>query len=392
MNIIEKPKISIVFFSPPSGRGWKGARLAQLISSLKAAGMFNAFYGFSLETCGNESAESGMNFSATAINAYRVVNKLSSLFGFSDLARVVGYHLLGKAFLSKVLNDGSDIVLMQLWPSFLVDALKKAGKRVILEADMAHPRYVSRVMAEEYRELGGVPQKYWAPFNTEKYVADAEKSISAADKIICFSEFSRDSFLAEGVEISKLVVIPPISSISFKRSSTTKEFAFLSCGKLTVRKGTHHLLECWREANIRNAKLILIGKIQPDLKIYLKTVPPINNVIFLGEVDALSIYEKFNGVGILLSLAEGLPRAILEQMARSMPVIVSPAAAGKIVKDGVGGFVVDPHDKARIVTLMRQLNDDRQKTTQMGGLAQEALRDSAARFYPDVIIDVAMSI
>lgn len=82
------------------------------------------------------------------------------------------------------------------------------------------------------------------------------------------------------------------------------------------------------------------------------------DVIFLGHCERIAELLFVSDVGVLSSLGEGLPNAVLEYMAAGRPVVATDAGGTReLVVDHRTGFLVAPHDDgamaARIVTLLR---------------------------------------
>jgi glycosyltransferase involved in cell wall biosynthesis len=75
------------------------------------------------------------------------------------------------------------------------------------------------------------------------------------------------------------------------------------------------------------------------------------------------------------SLSEGLPVALLEAMARGLPIVVSRVGGvPEIVTDGVDAVLVEPGDPAELASRLGDLAEDRQRRRELGEAATERAR------------------
>ena len=69
---------------------------------------------------------------------------------------------------------------------------------------------------------------------------------------------------------------------------------------------------------------------------------------------------------MLPSDGEGFGLVFLEAMRAGKACVSGPGAPAEIVQDGVGGFVVAPHDTARLVEVVARLFDNRDLRERLG--------------------------
>jgi glycosyltransferase involved in cell wall biosynthesis len=83
------------------------------------------------------------------------------------------------------------------------------------------------------------------------------------------------------------------------------------------------------------------------------------NFIFLGRRSDIPDVLASSDIGVLPSMAEGLPNAVLEYMAAGLPTVVSRVGGNpELVQDGVTGLLVPPQDpEALAAALLRLLRD-----------------------------------
>jgi glycosyltransferase involved in cell wall biosynthesis len=149
----------------------------------------------------------------------------------------------------------------------------------------------------------------------------------------------------------------------------------LFVGRVGISKGAHLLLNAWSRAGIVG-RLVLLGEMEPMIPKYCGDHLKRPDVVYLPYTsDPAPVYRSAD-VFALPTLTEGSPLVCYEAMANGLPLVVSPAAAGDIVRHGQEGFVVEPHDQAGWIATLRQLASDAELRRAQG----EAGRIRAAEF------------
>lgn len=211
------------------------------------------------------------------------------------------------------------------------------------------------ILSTEFRRLA-------LPFNypiTRESIASEQRQLEEADYIFSPSPMVAQSLRDVGVSASKII------AASFGHAGVKQDQGFkldycdgprfLFVGSVDIRKGAHLLLDYWHEAAIEGT-LVLLGKVSPEIAALLVERPELNkNVLFLGHQEkAHGIYSECE-VFCFPSLEEGGPLVTYEAAARGLPCLVSPMGAGAVVRDGVEGFVIDPHEKTAWVSAIRRM-------------------------------------
>ena len=140
----------------------------------------------------------------------------------------------------------------------------------ILERGSSHIEFQKKILIEEYNNLGikpNVPSKNMIDKELEEY--------NLADFICVPSEYVKETFIKNGIAESKIIKIPygvdlkEFSLIKNKRKNKNT-FRIISTGSISVRKGSHYLLEAFKCLNLPNSELIFIGDISGDFKQIIK--------------------------------------------------------------------------------------------------------------------------
>ena len=227
------------------------------------------------------------------------------------------------------------------------------------------------MLDESYRHLG-------LPTGHRITVADADEEsekLELCDYAFSPSPYVRDSLLAAGVPESKLLDTsfgwdPCQFHVSPDQSKHTKEPIFLFVANGTVRKGLGQLLTYWAAAAVRG-RLRIVGPIERSLADAYASELARPEVEHLPYRDQLADLYSEADVFVLASFEEGSPLVTYLALASGLPCLVSTAAAGGVVEDGVHGYVRDPYDEVGWVAAIRELADDADLRIRLGEAARE---------------------
>ncbi len=175
-------------------------------------------------------------------------------------------------------------------------------------------------------------------------------------KMICVSEGVKNSFIRQGVDKSKCVVVyngiaietvPKASPQDIRKTwgIADKDILIGAVGSLIKRKGIRDLIEATAIVAKRSEhplKCMIIGKGQEkgNLIEMVKRKNLDGRVIFTGfQSDAISYINALD-IFVLASKSEGLPRVILEAMLMERPVVASDViGSSELVVNGETGFL-----------------------------------------------------
>jgi glycosyltransferase involved in cell wall biosynthesis len=200
------------------------------------------------------------------------------------------------------------------------------------------------------------------------------QDLERADYILCSSLFVRDSMLYNGIPESKLAVLPYGADTStFKPAEdATGKPVFIAVGTLTLRKGTHYLLEAMRLVRRfhPDAQLYLVGGVHDDFKRLIRRwqgefthVPAASHAQLAGLLQESLAF-------VFPSCEEGFARVLSEAMAAGLPIVAThESGASTVVKDGEQGFIVPQRQPQALADRLVQLIEDPQLARRMGMLA-----------------------
>ncbi|MBN1817511.1 MAG: glycosyltransferase [Sedimentisphaerales bacterium] len=166
-----------------------------------------------------------------------------------------------------------------------------------------------------------------------------------------------------------------------RRSMQVPENAFVfgMVGRLAATKGVDYLIRAFAEAQreIPQAHLVLIGtgERQPYEQL-ASQCGCLAGMHFLGFREDVSKLYRGMDAFVLSSVAEGMPRAILEAMAAGTPCVATRVGGvPEIVVDGQTGILAEPADAASLArAMMKTARLDAKEKTAMVRRAMEMVR------------------
>ncbi len=286
----------------------------------------------------------------------------------------------------KLLSQIQEGDIAYLWPACSMEIFREIharGNTIVYERVNSHRRNSMRVLDEAYRRLG-------LPAGHRITVADADEEsekLELADYAFSPSPYVRNSLIGAGVPASKLLDTsygwdPKQFHVAPDPRGDKKEPVFLFVANGTVRKGLGQLLSYWAAAGVRG-RLRIVGPIERSLADAYATELARPDVEHLPYRAQLADLYRDADVFVLASFEEGSPLVTYLALAAGLPCLVSTAAAGGVVEDGVHGCVRDPYDEIGWVTAMRQLAEDSELRARLG----EAAREQSARFTWDRVAE-----
>jgi glycosyltransferase involved in cell wall biosynthesis len=238
------------------------------------------------------------------------------------------------------IHDKDKLDIVHCWPSGALETLKVArelGIKTVLERPSAHTAYVFKVTEDECKKLGiKIRSSHYAAFN-EKVLTHEESEFTAADKLLCPSEFVVKTFKAKGFQDSQLLrhqygYDPAIFSLPKPSSDKPDKspFAMVYAGDCFPLKGLHFALRAWVESQAsKTGKFLICGRFVPEYKMLLKDYLAHPTVEYLGHIRDVERVMRHSHALVLPSLAEGSALVTYEGRACGCVLLVSEAAGAK---------------------------------------------------------------
>jgi glycosyltransferase involved in cell wall biosynthesis len=194
-----------------------------------------------------------------------------------------------------------------------------------------------------------------------------------ADIVSVASGFVRDSVQRQDPR-KHVMVTPygfPVEEFQARQTPPPGPFTVLSVGVHSVRKGSHYLLEAWRRAGIRDARLRIIGPLRLSTSFLSGYTGLFEHVPYVPRAHLGAEYRAADLLAFP-TLCDGFGLVIQESMCCGTPVIATPCSGGpECITDGEDGWVVPARDMEALVDRFRTAAADRDRLFRMGQRARK---------------------
>lgn len=229
-----------------------------------------------------------------------------------------------------------------------------------------HHEYLASMRAEEGRRW---PQLAWKVVEEPAWkLRRKARELELASAVVAASRFTASS-LADRTGTKPLFVVPygfPVDAFPPKPPLADGPFTVLAVGSQSAPKGTHYLLEAWKRAGLRDARLRLVGPMRlPEdfvapYRALFEHVPHVPRAEIGGEYQAAHLLA-------FPTLGDGFGLVLQESMCSATPVLTTPCGGGpECVTDGVEGWIVPPRDVDALVDRLRFAAENRDELARMG--------------------------
>ena len=230
---------------------------------------------------------------------------------------------------AKKIGFDNDIVVS--WSSKSLEIFEKLDitKTIkILERGSTHALFQREILKEEYKILGLTEPKF---LNNADLIAKQLKEYDLADYISVPSQFVKKSFVDNGVNKEKIIVINyGIDENQFPKIEKIKKrdkFVVLYVGSTEVRKGIHYLLDAIKLLDEENIELHIVGEISE----FFKSILPTNKKIKLfGHIKQNDLYKYYNQADCLVqpAIEEGQSIVQIQSLFCGTPIIFTTNTGG----------------------------------------------------------------
>jgi glycosyltransferase involved in cell wall biosynthesis len=248
----------------------------------------------------------------------------------------------------------------------LIMAKNKGAKALHVQVDPGLSWYEMRRQAQ----LAYPEAEELAPMPSAEFTERISQEWQQADKVIVHSEHSRVALLAQGVDASRCVVIPPAFKSSIapvaRRPDPSRPFRVLFVGNHCLAKGYHVFVDAAQKSG-KGFEFISVGS-QTLKGSYLEEAS--RHVTILGPKSQSGVREQMERADVLVfpTLSDGFGLVQLEAMASGLPVIAT-ACCGEVVRHGLDGLIVPPRDSSAIVAALEELRADPDKYVRLSAAA-----------------------
>ncbi len=229
------------------------------------------------------------------------------------------------------------------WTDLAPEAIRKAkkfGSILILEGANSHILNASNILKYENKKYG-VSDPYYK--HKLKSVLETYKLY---DYVICPSKFVYNSFLENGFSEDKLVLIPygvDLEKFPAGKIKKDSKFRAIFVGSLQLRKGIQYMLQAWEELRLKNAELVVVGRVWPDTARIVDRYKNNPTIKFTGFDSNTSSHLRASDIFVFPTVEEGSALVTYEAMASGLPMVTT-FNSGTVARDGKEGFIIPIRD------------------------------------------------
>jgi glycosyltransferase involved in cell wall biosynthesis len=326
--------------------GGLGRHLAQVVEEHRAGGDLSGYYALSVRQSDPAGQQLELPWRPYVVN-YTPVR-------FSTAWKIyVGSEMFDRAVATRLKPgtsfhgfDGSSM------RTFL-RARRLRYERLEMEGGMSHILNVERLWKRAC-EMHPIEDNPLHPAQVRRFLAEYEM----AEVIWVSSEYSRQTFLAEGVPASKLrrrhLTIPERYRPSSERTNDGV-FRLLNTGFLSPAKGVPLLVEVFRRLPGR-AELTFVGNAwSRGMRRFMEKAQASDPRIRVVQGDPLPYLQRAD-VYVHPSFQEGFGYAPMEALRCGVPVIVTADTGMKEhVREGVNGYIVPTGNAEAILETLKSM-------------------------------------
>jgi glycosyltransferase involved in cell wall biosynthesis len=198
-----------------------------------------------------------------------------------------------------------------------------------------------------------------------------------ADLVIVNSTFTRDTYAAAGLDVSKVRIIPLGAPAVCKAgidsdSAAGRPLRVLWAGTFGIHKGAHYLLSAWRRlAAGQKAVLQIFGANNLPRGVTADLLPSIQ---LSPTIPRTALFERYRSADVLVfpSLCDGFGMVVTEAFAQGLPVITTTrAGAADLVRHGENGLIIPAGDVTALTEALEWCLTHRTELKAMRGAALE---------------------
>lgn len=292
---------------------------------------------------------------------------------------VYSYHDWCVARLLRRMTSRPDIV--HCWPLGALRTLRVArelGIKTVLERPNAHTRFAYRVVAQEHAKIGlPIPKAHTHEFNHRR-LAREELEYSAADQLICPSEFVAKTFREEGFPEQRITLHQYgydakefHSDNDRAKAGNDRPFTVLFAGRCEPRKGLHYALNAWHASGAAaSGRFLIAGSFVNGYEDFLKEQLAHPSVSRLGFTNDVAGVMRQSDVLVLPSVEEG--SALVTYEARGAGLILAVSASSGARCEHMHDSLV--HDTGDVAMLREHLSLLYEKADLRAQLRQASLQ------------------
>ena len=247
------------------------------------------------------------------------------------------------------------------------------GLFTVMEQTIAARAVERQLLGEEASFFPNWESNACQDLYADDYCSREQAEWCASDRIICGSDFVKDSIAMLKGPVDRCRVVPyGIQSDDIHapdRAARTGPLRVLTVGALGLRKGTPYILEAAKRLQGKaHFRLVGLADLHPDALSDLSRWCEVTGPVVRSDIGR---HYEWADLFLLPSICEGSATATYEALAWGLPVICTPNT-GSVVRNGIEGYIVPVRNPSAIVAALEILADPARRA-----IASSAARDRA---------------
>jgi len=254
----------------------------------------------------------------------------------------------------------------------------------------AHIREQARILQEEVARTG---VNLLTP--TDWIIAREEREYETADHIVVLSRFAYQTFLARGVPIQKLHMLPlgvrirkfladpEVTAARTRRILNGERLRVLYVGNVSLQKGMWDLARIAAELSKGNFEFIVVGAIASEMRDILPRLR--SHARVLGKRRQRELPGIYDGSDLFIfpTLQDGFAGVLTQAAASGLPILATTnCGAPDFINDGANGWILPIRNPEAFMERLLWCDSHRKE------LAEMTTR-IASEFQPRDWVDVA---
>ena len=268
--------------------------------------------------------------------------------------------------------------IRQVRPDALIAFLPEPSFRAVIAASGTGVPVIVSVRNDPDREYGG----RLGHFVGRHLLPHAEGCV--------FQTEQAKAWFPEELQRKSAVILNQVSPAFFDRRFAGERHGIVSVGRLETQKNQALLLRAFARIADRTDEDIRLygeGELEKTLRALASELGVAERVHFMGNSSRVADDIAGAQVFVLASDYEGMPNALLEAMALSLPCIATDCPCGgpaAVIRDGENGYLVGVGDEAALADKLLRLLSDRALADRLGAAAGR----TAEQFRPERVFGV----
>ncbi len=299
----------------------------------------------------------------------------------------------GRWAASKISREPWDVVVC--WSGVGEETFSRlAGGETLLVCmrGSAHIRAQASLLEEEQKRTGSAQDR-----PSQWIIAREEREYMQADLISVPSTFARETFLKEGVDSSKVQILPlGVSASAFRpspdiiearctRISSGEPLRVLNVGTLSYQKGLLDTASLIKQLGTERFEFRFVGPIATGASTLVRELHASASFVSKRPQKKLPHYYAWGDVFILPTIQDGHAMVLDQAVAAGLPILATTnCAAPDLIQQGRTGWVLPIRSPEGFVRQLRWCDDHREEVVCM---VRRIYKEFRARDWADVAAD-----